>query len=79
MKVSELISRLESMDRSMELICFCDDEGSRQRRRPFKVYAVERVDVSPMTQSRDKDLSPRVAFDRRGAERVAVVQITSDF
>jgi hypothetical protein len=76
MKVRDLLSQLQGLDRSMELVCFCDDEGARQRRSPFLVYEIQRVDVTSMPRRNDEAF-PRVQFGS-GAERVAVVQISTD-
>ncbi|HVQ32590.1 MAG TPA: hypothetical protein VMS49_01475 [Lysobacter sp.] len=78
MKVNELISHLEKCDRDMELMCFCDDEGSRQRS-PFRVYVVERVNVSSVVHRRNADRTPHIEFNGDYGQRVLIFQITTDF
>jgi hypothetical protein len=79
MKVRDLLFKLQGLDRSMDLVCFCNDEGAKRHRDPFLVYAVQRVDVSSMTRSSD-GVSQHVVFGPGGeAKQVAVVQITTDF
>lgn len=79
MTVDELIARLERCDRNMELMCLCDDEGTRQRS-PFRVYVVERINVSSVIHARNADRTPRIEFNGNlGSRKVVVFQITTDF
>jgi hypothetical protein len=79
MTVEELIARLERFDRDMELMCLCDDEGTRQDS-PFRVFVVERVNVSSVSHVRDADRTPRIEFNGNlGSRKVVVFQITTDF
>ena len=73
MKVRDLLLQLQGLDRSMELVCFCDDEGARQRRSPFLVYDVQRVDIALITRSSRGGSPPAVFGFGRQAKRVAVV------
>jgi hypothetical protein len=80
MTVEQLMSCLERFDRDMELLCFCDDEGLRQKNGPFRIYTVERVNVSSVTEGTNPDRTTRVEFDAtHGTKQVVVVQITTDF
>jgi hypothetical protein len=79
MTVDELISRLERLDRNMELMCLCDDEGTRQAS-PFRVFVVEGVNVSSVTHARTGDRTPKIEFNGNlDSRKVVVFKITTDF
>jgi hypothetical protein len=78
MTVDELRTRLAGLDGALELVCFCSDEGTRQRT-PFRVYVVERVHVARAERVRAGSASCiEVNFGPR-ARDMAVVHITTDF
>ena len=78
MTVDELRSRLSSLDGGLELICFCSDEGSRQRTTPFRVYVVEQVHVTRAAPARSPDADIEFGQGPQARE-MAVVHITTDF
>jgi len=78
MTVNELRSRLAGLDGALELICFCSDEGSRQRT-PFRVYVVEQVHVTHAARLAT-GTGPCLEFGYGPQARdMAVVHITTDF
>jgi hypothetical protein len=79
MTVNELMANLARLDGALELVCFCSDEGTRQRSTPFRVYIVERVHVTRAERVRAGSASCiEVNFGPR-ARDMAVVHITTDF
>ena len=80
MKVRDLLSQIQHLDADLELMCLCSDEGfAKQRRHPFKVFAVEALNASVLTTMHAGDV-PQFSFGGGDdACPVAIFHITSDF
>ncbi|BCT92919.1 hypothetical protein LYSHEL_19420 [Lysobacter helvus] len=78
MTVDQLRSRLAGLDGGLELVCFCCDEGTRQRTTPFRVYVVEQVHVTRAARATSPG-APLEFGHGPQAREMAVVHITTDF
>jgi hypothetical protein len=78
MTVDDLRSRLAGLDGGLELVCFCSDEGTRQRTTPFRVYVVEQVHVTRAARA-GSPAAPLEFGHGPQAREMAVVHITTDF
>ena len=79
MTVDQLRSRLAGLDGGLELVCFCSDEGTRQRTTPFRVYVVEQVHVTRAALASAPGGAPLEFGHGPQAREMAVVHITTDF
>ena len=79
MKVKELKSKLDRMDHELDVILYCEDEKFSDDQKMFVVFEALSVDSAEVTRCRLDDGTPYLKFETgRGAEKLALVEITSD-
>lgn len=80
MKVHELVSALQKLDRELEVMCYTESEDLVPPRHLFRLLHIEGADTIIGERRRGEDQVATLAL-RGGpnSETIAILQITSDF
>jgi hypothetical protein len=79
MKVRDLVAALSKLNEDLEVVCLTEDERLITPGRLFTLFDINSVDVADAERCR-VDGAPYLKFVKSGqAEKLAVLDVTSDF
>lgn len=80
MKVGELLEKLSKLDRTMEIVCYCEDEKLLSEGRQFVLFGILGVDMTDAEQVRLEDKTPYLKFGKSpNASPIATLDISMQF
>ncbi|RLA84138.1 MAG: hypothetical protein DRG78_02300 [Epsilonproteobacteria bacterium] len=80
MKVTELITKLQSLPLNADILCYTEDENLQVKGNMFRILDIDDVSLSEATKIRMQDTNPSLKFGKsESSEPHVMISVTSDF
>ncbi len=80
MTVKELVEKLASLDPTLDVICYTEDESLQSPGKAFVLFDIESVDTTDAERVRLDNNTPYLKFGRsQHSVKLALLSVTSDF
>ena len=80
MKVTELITKLQSLPPNADVLCYTEDKNLQAKGYMFRILDIEDVSLSEAAKIRMPDTQPSLKFEKsESSEPHVIISVTSDF
>ena len=80
MKVSDLITKLQSLPSNADVLCYTEDENFQAKGHMFRILEIDDVSLSEATKVRSSDGQPSLKLGKsESSEPHVIISVVSDF